>query len=113
MNFENAIFYKKGLQFEVENIVTPKTICQICSTCWKELQNFETKNKVPSKCTANKMWIGDVPDELKDLTVPEQHLIALYRHNQCVLKFESVYHSLETQQSKLKGNCISVSKKIK
>lgn len=55
------------------------------------------------------MWIGDVPKELTDLTLPEQHVIALYRHNQCVLKFESVFHSLETQQSKLKGNCISVS----
>lgn len=54
------------------------------------------------------MWIGDVPNELKDLTLPEQHLISLYRHNQCVMKFESVYHSIDTQQSKLKGNCISV-----
>lgn len=54
------------------------------------------------------MWIGDVPYELKNLTLPEQHLIALHRHNQCVLKIESVYHSIETQQSKLKGNCISV-----
>lgn len=54
------------------------------------------------------MWIGDIPEELKDLTLPKQHIISLYRHNQCVVKFESVYHSIETQQSKLKGNCISV-----
>lgn len=86
--------------------VTSKTNCQICATCWKDLNN--KKQVIPHNCTANKMWIGDVPDELQDLTLPEQHLIALYRHNQCVLKFESVYHSIETQQSKLKGNCISV-----
>lgn len=88
--------------------ITPQTKCQICKICWTDLNNKKLKDKIPSRCTANQMWIGDIPDELKNLTIPEQHLISLYRHNQCVMKFESVFHSPETQQSKLKGNCISV-----
>lgn len=91
-----------------KDVVNENTICQICSICWLELNQIN--NKIPSKCAGNNMWLGDIPIELQELTLPEQHLIALYRHNQCIIKIESVYHSVETQQSKLKGNCISVSK---
>ena len=51
--------------------------------------------------------MGDVPNQLQNLTIPEQRLIALYRHNSCIVKLHSSFHSASTAQSALKGNCIS------
>jgi hypothetical protein len=53
------------------------------------------------------MWLGDVPPELQGLTIPEEKLISLYRHNSCVIKLQSPFHSVTTSQTALKGNCIS------
>ncbi|CAF4724982.1 unnamed protein product, partial [Rotaria magnacalcarata] len=55
----------------------------------------------------NKVWMGDIPQQLQGLTIPEQRLIALYRHNSCLVKLQSLFHSTSTAQSALKGNCIS------
>ncbi|CAF4757645.1 unnamed protein product [Rotaria socialis] len=51
--------------------------------------------------------MGDMPQQLQGLTIPEQRLIALYRHNSCIVKLQSPFHSTSTAQSALKGNCIS------
>lgn len=48
-----------------------------------------------------------MPKELQGLTIPEQRLIAIYRHNSCVVKLYSPFHSAATAQSALRGNCIS------
>ena len=32
------------------------------------------------------MWIGEIPDELQDLTYAEQLLIARVHHNRCIVK---------------------------
>ena len=77
--------------------------CDICTECWSSLK----KEKVPKFSPANKVWLGDVPKELKGLTIPEQRLIAIYRHNSCIVKLHSCFHSVTTAQSALKGNCIS------
>ena len=53
------------------------------------------------------MWLGDIPVELQGLTIPEQKLISLYRHNSCIIKLHSPFHSTTTAQAALKGNCIS------
>lgn len=108
MEYNGGIFYKNGLELQSKCSLTAETKCQICHNCWNDLNN--KKPRIPHNCAANLMWIGDVPKELENLTLPEEHIIALYRNNQCVLKIESIYHSIETQQSKLKGNCISVNK---
>ncbi|CAF5197773.1 unnamed protein product [Rotaria magnacalcarata] len=55
----------------------------------------------------NKVWMGDIPKQLQGLTIPEQRLIALYRHNSCIVKLKSPFHSTSKAQSALKGNCIS------
>jgi len=77
--------------------------CAICSECWSSL----IKEKIPKFSPANKIWIGDVPEQLQGLTIPEQKLIALYRNNSCIVKLHSSFHSTSTAQSALKGNCIS------
>jgi hypothetical protein len=53
------------------------------------------------------MWLGDIPVELQGLTIPEEKLISLYRHNSCIIKLYSPFHSTTTAQSALKGNCIT------
>ncbi|CAM4988474.1 unnamed protein product, partial [Rotaria socialis] len=58
------------------------------------------------------MWLGDVPPELQGLTIPEEKLISLYRHNSCVIKLHIPFHSTTTAQSALKGHCITFLQKI-
>ncbi|CAF4223600.1 unnamed protein product, partial [Adineta steineri] len=55
----------------------------------------------------NKMWIGDVPLELQQLTIAEEKLISLYRHSSCVIKLQSPFHHHSTAQAALKGNVIT------
>ncbi|CAF5000979.1 unnamed protein product [Rotaria sp. Silwood1] len=75
-----------------------------------ELKNLIT-NGPPSLSqhldAANNMWLGDVPSELQGLTIPEKKLISLYRHNSCIIKLHSPFHSTTTAQTALKGNCIT------
>ncbi len=45
----------------------------ICNKCYKSL----TLNKIPAFALNNLMWVGDIPQELRELTLSEQKLIAL------------------------------------
>jgi hypothetical protein len=49
-------------------------IADICSECEKQLKN----DKLPKFALANGMWVGEVPPELSNLTLPERMLIAKY-----------------------------------
>lgn len=97
------VFYHAGLHKTLERKTRNTVHCDICPECWSSL----IKNKIPKFSPANKIWIGDVPEQLQGLTIPEQKLIALYRHNSCIIKLQSSFHSTSTAQSALKGNCIS------
>ena len=77
--------------------------CRVCHECWLAI----SKGKISKFSPANGMWIGGVPDQLKGLTIPEQKLISLYRHNSCIIKLHSPWHSSSTAQPALKGNCIT------
>lgn len=52
------------------------TAVRICSPCMKALQKENTVAP-PKYSLANNLWVGDVPWELRRLTVPEQLLIAI------------------------------------
>jgi hypothetical protein len=99
----DAIFYERGLHHNFDKRKRSSVHCNICTECWSSL----VKEKIPKFAAANKVWMGDVPNELQDLTIPEQRLIAIYRHNSCIVKLHSPFHSTATAQSALKGNCIS------
>ncbi|CAF1608295.1 unnamed protein product, partial [Adineta ricciae] len=102
--YENGVvFYERGLQHGSKNDRRQATRCNICQECWSYLK----KEKIPKFSPANKVWIGEVPQELQNLTIPEQRLISLYRYNSCIVKLQSSFHSMETAQSALRGNCIS------
>ncbi|KAF8806022.1 hypothetical protein BYT27DRAFT_7257442 [Phlegmacium glaucopus] len=49
-------------------------LAHICVDCAKSLKS----DKIPSFMLANKLWIGQIPDELRFLTLPERILIAKY-----------------------------------
>jgi hypothetical protein len=99
----DAVLYRQGLHHNLDKKKRSMVHCDICMECWSSL----TKEKIPKFSVANKVWIGDVPPELQGLTIPEQRLIAVYRHNSCIVKLQSSFHSASTAQSALKGNCIS------
>ena len=58
---------------------------RVCPTCLESLE----KKKMPILALANGLWIGKIPDELKDLTYAKQLLIARVRHNRCIVKVSS------------------------
>lgn len=96
---ENDIFlYNNGL-FQQNRT----TMCTLCQKCYGAL----SKEHIPKFSVANDMWLGEVPAELQDLTIPEEKLVSLYRHNSCVIKLHSPFHSATTSQAALKGNCIT------
>ena len=49
-------------------------IANVCNSCTPDLR----KNKTPAMSLANGMWIGDVPLELKVLTLPEHLLVSRF-----------------------------------
>ena len=54
----------------------------VCPICVESLD----KNKMPTLALANGLWIGEIPDELQNLTYAEQLLIARVYHNRYVVK---------------------------
>lgn len=56
-------FYKKGYD-KARNIAT------VCQLCHKTL----SANKIPAFSAANRMWIGDIPPVLQQLTIAEEKL---------------------------------------
>ncbi|KAF9547541.1 hypothetical protein CPC08DRAFT_617104, partial [Agrocybe pediades] len=66
-----------------------------CVECITQLE----KGKVPLRSLANGMWIGKVPDQLKNLTFAEQMLISRIRHNHCLVRVAS-------GRAKMIANCI-------
>ncbi|CAF1325294.1 unnamed protein product [Adineta steineri] len=97
--YENdIILYVNGIY--QENNVNMCILCQKCS-------NGLSKQQIPKFSVANNMWLGDIPVELQGLTIPEEKLISLHRHNSCIIKLQSPFHSMATAQGALKGNCIT------
>jgi len=60
------------------------------------------KNKIPTLALANGLWIGEIPDELQDLTYAEQLLMPGFR---CIVKVSS-------GMSKMRANAISFSNPV-
>ena len=94
----DIVLYKSGL-FQTNRV----QMCVVCHKCHTSL----SKERIPKFSPANNMWLGDIPPELHGLTIPEEKLISLYRHNSCIIKLQSPFHSTTTAQTALKGNCIT------
>jgi hypothetical protein len=57
----------------------------LCAMCASSLR----KDCMPKFALANGLWLGDVPQVLKDLTFIEKLVVARYRHNVCVARVDS------------------------
>ena len=103
VRFNNMLLYRKGLKCQEDETISEDTVMILCEMCKADLQ----KSRIPRFSAANKMWIGDVPKELTDLTIPEMRLIAMYRHNSCIIKLKPIGNDTLSAQSALKGNVIT------
>jgi len=57
------------------------TLCQhICIHCKKKVR----RRKVPKFALARGLWLGEIPEQLQQLSFPEKLLVGRVRHNQCV-----------------------------
>ena len=50
--------------------------------------------KMPKFVLARGLWLGDIPDELQQLSFPEKLLIRRVRHNQCVVCVAKGMHKI-------------------
>ncbi|KAF8629539.1 hypothetical protein AX15_003405 [Amanita polypyramis BW_CC] len=65
---------------------------------------WSKKEGPPPLSFANGLWIGDIPDELKDMTVPEQKLISLVYPRMHVYKlYPKKYCGEEGLQRAMRG----------
>ncbi|PPR07987.1 hypothetical protein CVT24_002699 [Panaeolus cyanescens] len=55
---------------------------KVCGPCKQSLENGNR----PRMALANGLWLGDIPDVLKGLTVAEQALITRVRHSRCMVR---------------------------
>ncbi|KAJ7205792.1 hypothetical protein GGX14DRAFT_397490 [Mycena pura] len=76
----------------------------LCTSCYSSLKN----KKMPPLSLANKNFLGPVPEELKDLTVIEEAMIARCRSKCWIvqLKEENQDLALATTQRGVKGHII-------
>jgi len=71
---------------------------KVCHICVESLE----KGNIPTLALANGLWVGEIPDELQNLTYAEQLLIARVRHNRCIVQVSS-------GMFKMRANAISFS----
>ena len=72
--------------------------CQaVCTSCWQSLR----RGCRPKMALANKLWSGNVPYQLKDLSYIEKLLVSQVRHNRCIVKV------LSSRSRKMVANAIS------
>jgi hypothetical protein len=75
----------------------------LCKTCLSSLQ----KNKIPPLSLANRTYLGPVPNELKDLTVVEEAMIARCRAKCWVIQLKDENQlDLPNTQRGMKGHII-------
>jgi len=82
-----------------------KATVYLCNECRNQLKN----DKRPRLSLSNGMWIGDIPSQLKNLTLPERLLLAKYFPSAYIVKLFPKHknaHSWDRSQlhSALKGN---------
>jgi hypothetical protein len=84
--------------FSMQDLIQPlndlpvllETLDTICPKCYKSLST----DKLPTLALANGLWLGNIPDELSELTYAEQLLIARVRHNRCIVRVSSGMHKM-------------------
>jgi hypothetical protein len=77
-----------------------------CSiVCLIYVESLE-KKKMPNLALANDLWVGKIPDELKDLTYAEQLLIARVHHDRCIVKVSSGMFKMRAKAISFQTQCL-------
>lgn len=100
---EGLYLEKGGCRSEEGEIVV-----EVCRECYRELQRAD--EKPPKHSLANGLWIGEIPWQLRTLTMPEQLLIArIYPRVHVVKLFAKTCRGIDPSQlqSALQGNVTS------
>lgn len=77
---------------ELEGPIIDINCSHICGACDRSL----VKGKMPKNALARGLWLGDVPDALKDLSLPERLMICKIRHNRFVVRVARGAHKMIT-----------------
>lgn len=93
-----------GTQYPVSS-VKDEVIIHICNDCSRDLR----KGQIPLFSLANNMWIGDIPHELRVLSLPESILVARYFPAAHIVKLYpkvkgAKYWDNDLMNSAVKGN---------
>ncbi|KAJ7258650.1 hypothetical protein C8J57DRAFT_1234243 [Mycena rebaudengoi] len=106
MNVLHAEGVTRAERFHVDDPVVnlpDPVLDDSCDSVCKDCVKFLASDKMPQKCLANRLWIGKIPWQRKDLSFAERMLIARVRHNRCVVRVNS-------GRGKLSANAIVFSK---
>lgn len=94
-----------GLLIHASALVSSKETMNLCNGCRNQLK----KNLRPPLSLSNGMWVGDIPRELQNLTLPERLLVAKYYPSAYIVKLYPKQKNASTwdqtqMHSGLKGN---------
>jgi hypothetical protein len=70
---------------DIDGPVLDNKCSHICSGCASSIE----EGKIPGNALANNLWIGDIPQQLQDLSFAETMMIARIRHNKCLVRVSS------------------------
>ena len=76
--------------FELDGPTIDTSCHSICISCKDKVR----QRKMPKFALARGLWLGEIPDELQQLSFAEKLLIGRVRHNQCVVRVAKGMHKM-------------------
>ncbi|KAF5326512.1 hypothetical protein D9611_000715 [Ephemerocybe angulata] len=94
-----AFLHPSGLRVNGTDIAL--SLCRDCA-------NHLRRRKLPPLALANQTYLGEVPDELKDLTVVEEAMISRSRAKCWIIRLKEINHTLDVSNTQrgMKGHVI-------
>ncbi|KAF5341970.1 hypothetical protein D9611_001217 [Ephemerocybe angulata] len=94
-----AFLHPSGLRVKETEIAL-----SLCADCANHLR----RRKLPPLALANQTYIGEVPEELKDLTVVEEAMISRSRAKCWIIRLKEINHTLDVSNTQrgMKGHVI-------
>ena len=75
---------------ELDGPVIDTSCGYICISCKDKVRH----KKLPKFALARGLWLGEIPDELQQLSFAENLLIGKVRHNRCVVRVAKGMHKM-------------------
>jgi len=75
---------------ELEGNIIDTTCNYICASCKESIKH----GKIPKFALARGLWLGQIPEELQQLSFAEKLLISRVRHNRCIVRVGKGMHKM-------------------